>query len=163
VPNELLRQTGHANSVCSCHNANFRVSRLLSWLFVQRRGPMFAPYLDGDENHEWAWPEIESRVLSLDGDKHTELSIHNRGMASVLVINGGNGHYLVSARLGSHAGWINLFSEWPDPEEQVELIAGGQQVRGPKAMFASTVDVLRAAQVFAFDGRLRENLGWQTA
>jgi len=36
-PNQALQQTGHAKEACSCHNANFRVSRLLSWLFGERR------------------------------------------------------------------------------------------------------------------------------
>jgi len=37
TPNQALQQTGHANDASSCHYANFRVSRLLSWLFGERR------------------------------------------------------------------------------------------------------------------------------
>src|SRR6185437_15324265 len=33
TPNQALQQTGHANNACSCHYANFHVSRLLSFVF----------------------------------------------------------------------------------------------------------------------------------
>lgn len=126
---------------------------------------MFALTIRGDvgprapAGQPLTWERIERAIRALDGETLTEVVVTGPDLAWAGVAGGG-GVYSVDLTLDDRR-WYHLVS--PDaPDEPVEFVAAGQAVRKSRRRVADLAATLRALRAFAVEGRIAEELAWES-
>jgi len=128
---------------------------------------MFVTHILGPEtvNHHdttvQTWIEIESAIRLLDGDIKTLLVLSTGDVVPHLSIGGGNDLYVCYATFDNES-FHNLIDPSKASDQELPLVAGGQEGLYPAQQCVNLETVLIAARAFAEDGKLSDAVSWQS-
>ena len=104
---------------------------------------------------------IAQMIAELDGTTRTLVTVSGRGDSHVAVGGDATSGLVVYATFDNQT-FYTLLNPAADPQETVEVVAGGQPARYPAHKVVPLDIATHAAIAFAQDGRLAEDCYWDT-